>query len=131
MLSLGVASRARRRPAEPVEPASLRLGLRYGATAALVFVTFNLASRWFLPDGADRELFDTFLAVNVPLLLVAGTLLYSASRAADPLAQAEPRMVAGTVLAGGILNIGTWLVGGPAAGINLLLGIVLVAFIRL
>jgi class 3 adenylate cyclase len=116
---------------EPVAPSSLRRATRYGALISVVLIVLNFCSRWTMPAGSDIAIYDRFLAINLPMQVVAGLLFYSVSRTSDPLAEAGGRLMVGLAINATAVTLGSWLVGGPSAGLNLLFAIVYVGFVRL
>jgi adenylate cyclase len=116
---------------EPVSTESLQRGSRYGVGVLLAVAVLNFVTRFFLPAGANGDVYSVFLLVNTPLQLIGAALFYSVSREPGGLAASERRVQVGLAVTAPTVVVGSWLVGGPTAGLNLLFAVVFVGFVRL
>jgi len=115
---------------EPVSPAQLRRVTLYGAGAAVTAMVLNGLTRFVLPADARVAGYDRFLALNLPLLAACAACLYAS--AWRPEGAGSARLArAGIALLGVSVPTGTWLVGGPAMGLNLILAVVVCGVARL
>ena len=116
---------------EPVEPHALRRFLGFVLVLDLLLVASNIANRWALGPEGDLDVYDVFLAINLPGHAVALTALVTALR--SPMRIDELRLHMTAVIAGlaWTATVGTWLVGGMAVMVNFGFATVMIGAVRL
>ena len=89
-------------------------------------------SRAPLPVGANVAVYALFLIINIPLQLLCSGLFLSLSRIRDDAAVEQSRKLTLALSLNAVnTTMGSWIVGGSVMGLNLVIAIVLISFVRL
>jgi len=114
--------------AESVDPRTVHRLARATIVLSVVMVFGNTITRFGMPAGPHRATYDVFLAWNLPahaiVLATFGSIIFS------PGDGASLRLRAGIFAGSWTVVVGSWLVGGPAATINLAFATIIVGVTR-
>jgi predicted Ser/Thr protein kinase len=114
---------------ERVEPRTLLRLARASVVLSVLMVLGNVATRFGMPADS-RGLYDAFLGWNLPghavILATFGSIVFTPRE----LERVRLRLVVGIVAAAWTVVVGTWLVGGPAATLNLAFATIIVGISR-